>query len=101
MADGSAFDLTRTYNVAVTSYRASGGGGHLQAAGIDTGNINDRVVGRYPEIRTILYNYLKENGSIERARICNPAVIGSWSFVPESIAAPAIDQDMKLVFGEK
>lgn len=101
MADGSAFELTRTYNVAVTSYRASGGGGHLQAAGIDTGNINDRVVGRYPEIRTILYNYLKENGSIERARISNPAVIGSWSFVPESIARPAIEQDMKLVFGEK
>ena len=101
MADGSAFDPARTYNVALTSYRASGGGGHLQAAGIDTGNINERVVGRYPEIRTILYNYLKEYGSIEQARISDPAVIGSWSFVPENIAKPAIDRDMKLVFGEK
>ena len=101
MADGTPFDHARTYKVAVTSYRASGGGGHLKAAGIDTGNINERVVARYPEIRTILYNYLKQNGSIELARISDPAVIGSWSFVPENIARPAIDHDMKLVFGEK
>ncbi|MBO4434551.1 MAG: bifunctional metallophosphatase/5'-nucleotidase [Bacteroidales bacterium] len=101
MADGTPFAAARTYKVAISSYRASGGGGHLQAAGVDTGNIDSRVVDRYPEVRSILYDYIKENGSVELERISDPAVIGSWSFVPENIAAPSIERDMKLIFGEK
>ena len=101
MADGTPFDPARTYKVAVTSYRANGGGGHLQAAGIDTGKIEERTMGRYPEIRVILYNYLKEHGAIDLERISDTSLIGSWSFVPESIARPAVERDMKLVFGEK
>ncbi|MBP5637115.1 MAG: bifunctional metallophosphatase/5'-nucleotidase [Bacteroidales bacterium] len=101
MADGTPFEPARTYKVAVTSYRANGGGGHLQAAGIDTGKIGEITVGRYPEIRIILYNYLKEHGSIDLDSISDYSRIGSWSFVPENIARPAIERDMKLVFGEK
>ena len=29
MADGAPFDLAKTYSVAINSYRAQGGGGHL------------------------------------------------------------------------
>ena len=100
LADGSAFDPARVFNVAVTSYRASGGGDLLDEVGIDTGKIDDRVVARYPEIRNLLYDYLKENGSIDPEVIGNPSVIGSWRFVPESLAAPALQADMKLLFGE-
>jgi len=99
MADGTAFDLSRTYNVAMTSYRASGGGNLLPEIGIDTDRIDERVVARYPEIRNLLYDYLKENGSIDPEETGDTSVIGSWKFVPESIAAPAIDRDMKLLFG--
>ena len=98
MADGSAFELERKYNVAMTSYRASGGGGLLQEAGIDTDRIDDRTVARYPEIRNILYDYLMENGSIDPEVIGNPAVIGSWKFVPEQLAAQAMERDMQLLF---
>ena len=98
MADGSAFELERKYNVAMTSYRASGGGGLLQEAGIDTDRIDDRTVARYPEIRNILYDYLMENGSIDPEVIGNPKVIGAWKFVPEKIAGPAMEQDMALLF---
>lgn len=100
MADGTAFDPARTYNVAMTSYRASGGGNLLKEAGIDTDRIDERVVARYPEIRNILYNYLMENGSIDPEVIGDPSVIGSWKFVPEKLAGPAIDADMQLVFGK-
>ena len=100
MADGSAFDPSRTYNVAMTSYRASGGGNLLQEVGIDTDHIGDRVVARYPEIRNILYDYLMENGSIDPEVIGNPSVIGSWKFIPESLAGPAIASDMELMFGK-
>ena len=101
MADGTPFDPSRTYKVSVTSYRASGGGGLLQAAGVDTEHIADRTIDRYPEIRNILYDYLKEHGSIDPAVVGDPAVIGSWRFVPEKLAGPAVKRDMQLIFDEK
>ncbi len=99
MADGSAFDPAAEYAVAMTSYRASGGGGLMKAAGIDTDKIDDRVISRYPEIREILYDYLKKNGVIDPAVVANPAVIGSWRFVPDAWAPKSLDSDLKLLFG--
>lgn len=101
MADGSPFDFGRTYRVAMTSYRASGGGGHMKAAGIDTERIDDRIVARYPEIRNMLYDYLMENVTIDTEALCKAGALGEWRFVPEAIAVPAIERDMKLVFGQK
>ena len=98
MADGTPFDLGKTYNVAMTSYRASGGGGLLREIGIDTDKISERTVEYYPEIREILYEYLKKNQVIDPALIGDPAVIGHWSFVPENIAGPAIERDIDLIF---
>lgn len=98
MADGSAFDPQREYNVAMTSYRASGGGNLMKETGIDTDRIDERVVARYPEIRNILYDYLMENGSIDPEVIGNPAVIGQWKFVPEQLAEAAMERDMQLLF---
>ena len=98
MADGSAFDPAAEYAVAMTSYRASGGGGLLRAAGIDTDKIDDRVITRYPEIREILYDYLKKNGEIDPSVTGNPAVIGSWRFVPDAWAPKAVQTDLALLF---
>lgn len=98
MADGSAFELDKEYNVAMTSYRASGGGNLLMRVGIDTDLIDQRVVARYPEIRNILYDYLMANGSIDPEVIGNPAVIGSWRFIPEKLAKQAMERDMQLMF---
>ena len=42
LADGTPFDLSASYNVAMTSYRASGGGNIMrEGAGVDT----DRIAG--------------------------------------------------------
>lgn len=98
MADGSPFEPAREYNVAMTSYRASGGGGLLQEAGVDTDDIDSRISSRHPEIRNLLYDYLMENGSIDPEVIGNPAVIGRWSFVPDHLARPALERDMALLF---
>ncbi len=98
MADETPFQLDRTYNVAMTSYRASGGGELLQQAGVDTDNVDERVVARYPEIRNILYDYLMKNGSIDPEIIGTPAVIGGWKFVPEKLANDALQADMDLLF---
>jgi 2',3'-cyclic-nucleotide 2'-phosphodiesterase/3'-nucleotidase len=99
LADGTAFDESAQYNVAVTSYRANGGGGILrEGAGIDTDKIDERVVEYYPEIRELLYDYLLKNKAIASEVIGNPSVIGAWKFVPESKALPALASDMSLLF---
>lgn len=99
LADGTAFDESAQYNVAVTSYRANGGGGILrEGAGIDTDKIDERVVEYYPEIRELLYDYLLKNKVIASEVIGNPSVIGAWKFVPESKALPALASDMSLLF---
>ena len=99
LADGTAFDEETQYNVAATSYRANGGGGILrEGAGIDTDKIDERVVEYYPEIRELLYDYLLKNKVIASEVIGNPSVIGSWKFVPEKKATPALVADMALLF---
>ena len=98
LADGTAFDEAAEYNVAMTSYRASGGGGLMAAAGIDTDKIGDRVVEYYPEIRNILYDYLVEHSMIDPAVTGDKSVIGEWSFIPENLASKALDKDMELLF---
>ena len=98
-ADGSIFSPDSTYRVAMTSYRASGGGEIMRkGAGIDTDRIEERIVGKYPEIRNIIYDNLTANGTIDPEVIGNPSVIGSWSFIPESLALPALERDMELLF---
>ncbi len=100
-ADGSAFDESATYNVAMTSYRANGGGGLLEhGAGIDTSGIGERVVARYPEIREMLYDYMQKHGIITRELVGDVSIIGHWQFVPVPLAERALDADMKLMFGD-
>ena len=99
LAGGQPFREDAEYPVAMTSYRASGGGGLMHdGAGIDTGDIDGRVISRYPEVRDILYSYLKETGAIDPAVTSDPKRIGSWKFVPEKLAAKALESDMNLLF---
>ena len=99
LAGGAQYDMDATYNVAMTSYRASGGGELLSnGAGVDTDCIDERVVEYYPEIRNILYYYIQENGSLTSRLIGNPDIIGHWEFVPSDTAQKMLDADMKLLF---
>jgi len=101
LVDGTPFSETETYSVAMTSYRASGGGDLLKEIGIDPDKINERVVEYYPEIRNILYDYLVKHGSIDPAETSHTSKIGSWKFIPEEIAGPALLSDMELLFKKK
>ena len=99
LADGTPFDMSAKYNVAMTSYRASGGGAIMrEGAGIDTDNIGTRVVAKYPEIRNILYDYLTAGGSIDPSLVGDPSVIGHWEFIPEKLAGRMLEKDMELLF---
>ena len=100
LADGAPFSSDAWYNVAMTSYRAAGGGYILsKGAGIDTDNMEDRIVARHDDIRNILYDYIQKSNGIHAAEINDTQRIGHWEFVPAP-AALAIDKDMTLLFGE-
>ena len=99
MSGGDAFDEDATYTVAMTSYRANGGGDLLtEGAGIPHEELAGRVVARYPEIRDLLYKFISSNDSVGPLQISDRAVLGSWRFVPEEVVAPLIERDMDLVF---
>ena len=99
LADGSPFSEDAEYNVAMTSYRASGGGSLMEeGAGIDAAEVETRIVARYPEIRELVYGYILENGGIYAEKIKAPAVTGGWSFIPESISGSMLERDMALLF---
>lgn len=98
LADGRAFDETAEYSVAMTSYRASGGGGLLSGgAGVDPSKVE--VLGKYPEIRDLIYQFISENGALEEPKFSDPRVVGEWRFVPEVTVRPFIELDMNRLFG--
>ena len=99
LADGTPFDPEAWYRVAMTSYRASGGGEHLTAgAGIPKEEMEERIVARHPEIRELVYQYFKERGIVDSALLGDRSLIGEWHFVPENVVDPMIQEDMKLIF---
>lgn len=98
-ADDTPFDESRIYKVAMTSYRANGGGNIIRlGAGLDPSVVESRIVSRHPEMRDLIYEYLKKNEVIDPEVTGNTSIIGAWKFVPEHIAGPALEKDMSLVF---
>lgn len=93
LADGGAYDLDAKYKVAMTSYRASGGGYHLeQGAGIAKDEMDSRLVTRLADIRELLYDQILADGSIEAEKL------NQWKFVPESVVAKLSEKDYQLLF---
>ena len=100
LANGEEFGPDKEYLVAMTSYRASGGGG-LMPRGAGIKSLDGRVAAKLPEIRNLVYDYLKGHGSISPEETGKTSLIGSWRFIPDGTAAKAIDEDMALVFGRR
>jgi 2',3'-cyclic-nucleotide 2'-phosphodiesterase/3'-nucleotidase len=81
LADGTGFDLKEEYSVAMTSYRASGGGGLLiKGAGILKQNLTERVIGRHQDIRGCVRELIERNGAID-ASLLSGSELGSWEFI--------------------
>lgn len=93
LANGQSFNLDARYKVALTSYRASGGGYLLEkGAMISKDEMKNRVVSRLADIREILYNQIKKEGVIEAKKL------NQWKFVPEELANKLAADDYKLMF---
>ncbi len=97
LRDGRPFDEGASYQVVMTSYRASGGGDLLlKGAGVDPSGME--ILERYPEIRELIYRYISAKGVVRASDISDPSLIGSWRFVPEATVRKYMDADMALLF---
>ena len=93
LEDGTPFDLDKTYTVAVNSYRANGGGGHLERGlGIPHDKIKERITKVIEsDIRGLIINdFLEQKGKINIKHHDN------WKFVPEENVEPYLNADKKL-----
>lgn len=99
MADGRPFSDDGWYNVAMTSYRANGGGDILKlGAGIEPETMESRIVSMSCEIREMVYEYIRDNGVVNPAVFGDKSKVGEWSFIPESVAEPLLNKDFRLLF---
>lgn len=95
MADGTPFDLNKTYKVALNSYRGNGGGELLtKGAGISQDALKERIISSTDkDLRYYLMQY------IERKNIIEPRSLNQWKFIPEDWTLPASKRDYELLFG--
>ena len=95
MDNGKPFLMNETYTVAMTAYRANGGGELLtKGAGLSKEEMDSRIlsVSKY-DIRHYLMEYVKELGTI------NPQPKKHWRFIPEDWVAQATERERKILFG--
>jgi len=97
MADGTPFDLNKTYKIATSSYRGNGGGGHLiEGCGIPADKLNSRLV--YSTDKDIRYYLMKW---IEEQKVVTPKSLNLWNVIPVDWVKAAAERDKVLMFGGK
>ncbi len=94
MFDGSAFNSEKFYKVALNSYRANGGGGHLtKGCKIHKDSIKSRVVSQTPkDFRVYLKKWIFEKSNIHSPNHT------TWEVVPREWVKAAKKREFKLLF---
>jgi 2',3'-cyclic-nucleotide 2'-phosphodiesterase/3'-nucleotidase len=93
LSDGSPFEETTTYSVAVNSYRGNGGGGHLTTgAGIPKEELANRISWSTDrDLRYYLMEYLRQEDTLK------PQTNLNWSCIPLHLSGPASVSDRKVL----
>lgn len=96
MADGTPFEMDKTYRVAVNSYRGNGGGELLtKGSGISQDDLKKRIISSTDkDLRYYLMQY------IEQKKVIEPRALNQWKFVPEEWTVPASKRDYEYLFGK-
>ncbi len=96
LSDGSRFDLNAEYTVAINSYRAQGGGGHLGAAGIDREEAEARrLSSTVRDLRYYLMMMFEEAGEVE------PSLESNWLVIPSLWARSGMENSYDKLYGGK
>ncbi|MBI9096876.1 MAG: bifunctional metallophosphatase/5'-nucleotidase [Spirochaetaceae bacterium] len=93
-SDGKAFVEGEKYKVAINSYRATGGGGHLtKGAGIKSEDLEGlTLTSTDKDLRYYLLKWIEGQGTV------TPSAIGNWSVVPVDWWETAKEVDYKILF---
>lgn len=94
-SNGKHFYSDSTYTVALNSYRANGGGGHLtEGVGLTMDEIHQRFVKSSDyDLRYYLMKYIETNKTIDTEESSN------WRIIPEDFYENGKRRDMQLLFG--
>lgn len=100
MADGTPFDLGKTYVVAINSYRGQGGGGHLTiGAGLPKADVQALKFvngATTKDLRFYLLSWFeKQQGPVTVAPLNN------WQVIPADLAAQGKATDFPLLYPQK
>jgi len=95
MTNGEAFDLKKTYKVALNSYRGNGGGGHLtEGAGLSKDELSKRLINSTTkDLRFYLMKWIEEKKVVDVS--CN----NNWKVIPENWWQQAKDREFELLYG--
>lgn len=95
-SDGRPFEPDGVYRVAINSYRASGGGGHLtKGAGMDDAAIAaNTLTSTDKDLRYYLLKWIEEEGTV------TPSALGNWKVVPEAWVEEAAARDYEMIYGK-
>lgn len=98
LANGEKFNPDSWYNVAMTSYRATGGGDLLiKGAGIPADELSARVVSRHIEIRELIKRFFLNRREVTPESVYDAKSLGSWKFIPETEASRLFAKDLELL----
>ena len=98
LANGEKFNPDSWYNVAMTSYRATGGGDLLiKGAGIPSDELSARVVSRHIEIRELIKRFFLNRREVTPESVYDAKSLGSWKFIPEAKASELFEKDRELL----
>lgn len=97
LSDGTPFDTSAFYTVALNSYRGNGGGGHLtKGVGIPKNELSKRLIkSSKRDFRFLMMKW------IEKQQTITPPFFGNWKIVPEKWVEKAAKRDYELMFGNE
>ncbi len=96
-SDGRNFDLAASYTVAINSYRANGGGGHLiDGAKIPQDELPSRILTSTEfDLRFYLMQWLEKKQQI------NPQILNNWQIIPKAFWEAGKQRDFDILFKKK
>ncbi|OFY53947.1 MAG: hypothetical protein A2X22_01595 [Bacteroidetes bacterium GWF2_49_14] len=94
-SDGSPFEASKFYKVAMNSYRASGGGNHLLlGAGLEKTEAEKRILkSSSMDFRFLLTEWIRKQGTVD------PVSGTNWKVIPEDWIQKAAPRDKARLFG--
>ncbi|MBN1243341.1 MAG: bifunctional metallophosphatase/5'-nucleotidase [Spirochaetales bacterium] len=99
MDDGSPFVLDKVYTVAINSYRASGGGGHLKATGLSADEILTMAKVTSATTKDLRYYMLKWFEG--KSGVVKVGTDNNWKFIPEDLAAAGAEVSLPMMYPAK